>query len=208
MLVTGAASGIGRATCLRLARDARERSGDAKIAAVDLNPAGLDAVIEELRKPDAEVLPLHGDMDTTDGPTRVVAEAVARFGGLEAFLSLLSSAWARAYSDQQRARRGEQRRHQPPGASERDRADLRRAARALHACPHRRRLRPGGRRRGRREELKPVVTCPPAEAACACSPPWTIVASLTLSSRRSTNSMRPRRMAAAFTCTACPAYTP
>ena len=115
MLVTGAASGIGRATCLRLARDARERSGDAKIAAVDLNPAGLDAVIEELRKPDAEVLPLHGDMDTTDGPTRVVAEAVARFGGLEAFLSLLSSAWARAYSDQQRARRGEQRRHQPAG---------------------------------------------------------------------------------------------
>jgi len=71
-------------------------------------------VIEELRKPDAEVLPLHGDMDTTDGPTRVVAEAVARFG-LEAFLSLLSSAWARAYSDQQRARRGEQRRHQPAG---------------------------------------------------------------------------------------------
>jgi NAD(P)-dependent dehydrogenase (short-subunit alcohol dehydrogenase family) len=46
VLVTGAASGIGRATCLRLARDARARDGTARIAAVDIAaPAGLDGLV-------------------------------------------------------------------------------------------------------------------------------------------------------------------
>jgi len=40
-LVTGAASGIGRATCLRLARDAQARGQKAKIAAVDIFNEGL-----------------------------------------------------------------------------------------------------------------------------------------------------------------------
>jgi NAD(P)-dependent dehydrogenase (short-subunit alcohol dehydrogenase family) len=35
VLVTGAASGIGRATCVRLARDARTQGQPAKVAAVD-----------------------------------------------------------------------------------------------------------------------------------------------------------------------------
>src|SRR5206468_2778374 len=39
VLVTGAASGIGRATCLRLARDGRARGQAAKVAAVDLGPS-------------------------------------------------------------------------------------------------------------------------------------------------------------------------
>lgn len=88
VLVTGAASGIGRATCLRLARDARARGAGGKIAAVDLaTAAGLDAVIEELRKLDAEALPLRGDMATADAPARVVADAVRRFGGLDGVVS-------------------------------------------------------------------------------------------------------------------------
>ncbi len=87
-LVTGAASGIGRATCLRVARDAREQSAGAKIAVVDLESAsGLDAVVEELRKLDAEVLPLRADMATVDGPARVVGDAVKRFGGLDGLVS-------------------------------------------------------------------------------------------------------------------------
>ena len=86
-LVTGAASGIGRATCLRLARDAQSRGG-AKIAAVDVGAAsGLDRVVEELNKAGAEVLPLHGDLGTTDAPGDVVAAAVERFGGLDALVS-------------------------------------------------------------------------------------------------------------------------
>jgi glucose 1-dehydrogenase len=88
VLVTGAASGIGRATCLRLARDARTRGAGAKIAAVDLeHAAGLEAVIEELQKLDAEAVPLHGDMGSPDAPSHVVAEAVRRFGGLDGVVS-------------------------------------------------------------------------------------------------------------------------
>ncbi len=88
VLVTGAASGIGRATCLRLARDARTRGAGAKIAAVDLeHTAGLEAVIEELRKLDAEAVPLHGDMGSPDAPSHVVAEAVRRLGGLDGVVS-------------------------------------------------------------------------------------------------------------------------
>src|SRR5205809_882900 len=57
-LVTGAASGIGRATVLRLARDARSAGRAAKITIVDVAQAKakLDAVAEELRKLDADAL--------------------------------------------------------------------------------------------------------------------------------------------------------
>src|SRR5215470_6641240 len=86
-LVTGAASGIGRATCLRLAHDAQSRGG-ARIAAVDLAAAsGLDRVVDELRKMGADVLPLHGDLSTADAPGKVAAAAVERFGGLDAVVS-------------------------------------------------------------------------------------------------------------------------
>ena len=66
-LVTGAASGIGRATCLRLARDGRDKGTAAKIAAVDLAPSpGLDEMVREARAAGAEVVALHGDMGTAD----------------------------------------------------------------------------------------------------------------------------------------------
>ena len=87
-LVTGAASGIGRATCLRLARDARAQGQKARIAAVDIGPSpGLDSLLDELRKHEAEPLALHGDMGTADAPARVVAEAVSRFGGIDGLVS-------------------------------------------------------------------------------------------------------------------------
>jgi NAD(P)-dependent dehydrogenase (short-subunit alcohol dehydrogenase family) len=88
VLVTGAASGIGRATCLRVARDARAAGRAAKIAAVDLDTAaGLEGVAEEVRKLDAEALTLRADMATVEGPARSVGEAVARFGGLDGVVS-------------------------------------------------------------------------------------------------------------------------
>jgi glucose 1-dehydrogenase len=87
-LVTGAASGIGRATCLRLARDAQAAGRKAQIAAVDLGPsAALDAVVKELGTLGASALALPGDMATVDAPGRVVAEALARFGGLDGLVS-------------------------------------------------------------------------------------------------------------------------
>jgi glucose 1-dehydrogenase len=88
VLVTGAASGIGRATCLRLARDARARGEKASIAAVDLvASSALDAVAEEMQVLGAQTLTLHGDMGTLDAPARVVEEAAGRFGGLDGLVS-------------------------------------------------------------------------------------------------------------------------
>jgi NAD(P)-dependent dehydrogenase (short-subunit alcohol dehydrogenase family) len=88
VLVTGAASGIGRATCLRLARDAKTRDRAPRIAAVDVGPStALDALIDEMRGLGAEAMALHGDMGTADAPARVVGEAVARLGGLDGLVS-------------------------------------------------------------------------------------------------------------------------
>jgi glucose 1-dehydrogenase len=88
VLVTGAASGIGRATCLRLARDAKARGSDARIAAVDLGPSpGLDSLLAELKTLGAESLPLHADMATADAPSRAVGLAIASFGGLDGIVS-------------------------------------------------------------------------------------------------------------------------
>jgi glucose 1-dehydrogenase len=88
VLVTGAGSGIGRAACLRLARDAAARGETAKIAAVDLaSSPGLTGVVDELKKLGAQATPIHADMGTADGPGRAVADAVAQLGGLDGLVS-------------------------------------------------------------------------------------------------------------------------
>jgi NAD(P)-dependent dehydrogenase (short-subunit alcohol dehydrogenase family) len=88
VLVTGAASGIGRATCRRLALDAGERGQAGKVAAVDLvESSTLHELAEELHDLGVEVLPLHGDVGTSEAPARVVTEAVERFGGLDGLVS-------------------------------------------------------------------------------------------------------------------------
>jgi NAD(P)-dependent dehydrogenase (short-subunit alcohol dehydrogenase family) len=88
VLVTGAASGIGRATCLRLARDARAGGKPAQVAAVDIGPSpGLDGLVKELQALGADVLALHGDLGSVEAPAQVVAETVRRFGGLDGVVS-------------------------------------------------------------------------------------------------------------------------
>jgi glucose 1-dehydrogenase len=87
-IVTGAASGIGRATCLRLARDGKASGVAARIAAVDLpSSPSLEALVTKLRALGAEAIPIHADLATVDAPDRAVAEAVTRFGGLDAVVS-------------------------------------------------------------------------------------------------------------------------
>jgi glucose 1-dehydrogenase len=88
VLVTGAASGIGRATCRRLARDAEMRGEQGMLATVDLGPsAALDDLAAELQKLGMDALPLYGDMGSVEGPGEVVAEAVKHFGGLDGVVS-------------------------------------------------------------------------------------------------------------------------
>ena len=88
IVVTGAASGIGRATCVRVAREARARGETARIAAVDLaSAAALDGLVDDLQALGAEAVALHGDMGAVDGPGLVVDEAIARFGGLDGLVS-------------------------------------------------------------------------------------------------------------------------
>jgi glucose 1-dehydrogenase len=88
VLVTGAASGIGRATCLRVARDAQAQGRPARVAAVDLAEAtGLKSLIAEIERLGAEGLAIPGDMGDPEATGRVVAAAVERFGGLDGLVS-------------------------------------------------------------------------------------------------------------------------
>lgn len=86
VLVTGAASGIGRATCLRLARDAQGSA--AGVAAVDIRASPeLEKLADELRGLGAKALVLAGDMGDPEAPARVVSAAVEHLGGLDGVVS-------------------------------------------------------------------------------------------------------------------------
>ena len=85
-IVTGAARGIGRAVCLRRARDARRSNRPAHIAAVDrAHEDELDTLLAELRDEGVEATPFMGDLGDPEEPARIVAEAAdaATFAGLE-----------------------------------------------------------------------------------------------------------------------------
>ena len=88
VLVTGAGSGIGRACCLRLAQDARQKGTAARIAAVDLQVNDhLQQLQQELKAMGAETLLLGGDMSCATVPEEVVSAAVTQFGGLDALIA-------------------------------------------------------------------------------------------------------------------------
>lgn len=74
-LVTGAASGLGRATALRLASDG------AKVVGVDVDAAGLDETARACR--DGNFHPLARDLSSAAACREVVALAVGQGGGLD-----------------------------------------------------------------------------------------------------------------------------
>jgi NAD(P)-dependent dehydrogenase (short-subunit alcohol dehydrogenase family) len=76
-LITGGASGIGRATALRLA------AGGARVALADLDGEGASAVAKEITTAGGEALALTVDVTDPDANERMVAETIGRFGALD-----------------------------------------------------------------------------------------------------------------------------
>jgi NAD(P)-dependent dehydrogenase (short-subunit alcohol dehydrogenase family) len=76
-VVTGAAGGIGRATCSLLARDG------ARVVAVDLERGLLDAVVDAVAAAGSEALAVVADVSSAADVQRYLDEATRRFGGVD-----------------------------------------------------------------------------------------------------------------------------
>lgn len=82
ILVTGAASGIGAATCRALAGP-----GTAIAVHTRKNREGAGRVVAAVREKGGEAVVLLGDLSQADVPARVVEEAVAALGGLDVLVA-------------------------------------------------------------------------------------------------------------------------
>ena len=81
VLVTGAAGGLGAALC-RCLSDA-----GARIAAMDLDAAGLDVLVAELRAVGAPALAIPGDITDSTACQSAVATTLAHFGALDGLIN-------------------------------------------------------------------------------------------------------------------------
>jgi NAD(P)-dependent dehydrogenase (short-subunit alcohol dehydrogenase family) len=80
-LVTGATSGIGRATAIRMAE------AGARVAAVGRNQAELAEVCKEINKRGGKALAIRADVTVKPIPRRIVNEAVENFGTLDVLVN-------------------------------------------------------------------------------------------------------------------------
>jgi 3-oxoacyl-[acyl-carrier protein] reductase len=83
VLVTGAASGMGRATAHLFADEG------ARVAVLDLDPERVLAVVDEIRTAHGEdaAADFVADVGDRDAVRRVVADVVARFGGVDVLIN-------------------------------------------------------------------------------------------------------------------------
>lgn len=82
VVVTGAASGLGRATALKLAQ------AGADVCVVDLNAAGLEETAAQLRALGVRVLVRATDLCQRDNCAAAIAAAVTEFGRLDALCNV------------------------------------------------------------------------------------------------------------------------
>ena len=75
-VITGASSGIGRATSARFGRDG------AAVLAVGRKASALKEVAEEVERAGGRCVPFEADVTAADAPDAIVAQAVEAFGGL------------------------------------------------------------------------------------------------------------------------------
>ncbi|HYE65782.1 MAG TPA: glucose 1-dehydrogenase [Pyrinomonadaceae bacterium] len=80
-LVTGATSGIGRATALRLAQ------AGARVAAVGRNERALAEVTEEIEEKGGEAMAVCADVTLEPAARQIVAQTAERFGGLDVLVN-------------------------------------------------------------------------------------------------------------------------
>jgi 3-oxoacyl-[acyl-carrier protein] reductase len=78
-IVTGAASGIGAATALAMAREG------ARVLVVDLNEAGAKKTVEQIEKAGGQATAARADVTRAADNQAVVEQAVARWGRLDVF---------------------------------------------------------------------------------------------------------------------------
>ena len=76
-LVTAAASGMGRAGVIRFAQEG------ARVAAVDIDQAALDAVVKEVTDAGGDAVAINADLTKDEECHRIVDDTVEAFGGLD-----------------------------------------------------------------------------------------------------------------------------
>src|SRR5260221_7729220 len=86
VIITGAASGIGRAVAVGLAK-AASKDDPARLVIADRDAAPLESLAAELRAGGVEVVATAADLLNVDASAEVVGLAEKAFGGLDALVS-------------------------------------------------------------------------------------------------------------------------